>query len=82
MDFASLPRYQGPPNSPRGWAEPDERGETPSLRLRDYVALALMIVIGFPISFPFTVHQWTSHRNLSAVNLSRDEFVWNRQLEP
>lgn len=45
MDLQSLPPYCGPPDSRRVWGEPDERGERPTLRLRDYVALAVLIAL-------------------------------------
>jgi hypothetical protein len=50
MDTQSLPRYCGLPDSPKGWGEPDGHGKRPSMRLRDYVVLSLILMIVFPIS--------------------------------
>ena len=82
MDLQSLPRYRGLPDSPRGWDEPDEHGKMPSMRLRDYVVLSLLIIMCFPTGLSFLLHQWASQRSLMAANSSRDELVWNRLLEP
>jgi hypothetical protein len=82
MDFQSLPPYRGLPNSPRGWGEPDERGRTPSMRLRDYVALSLMIVLCFPISPSLVLQQRQRYRSLRNANSSRHEMVWDEKLQP
>jgi hypothetical protein len=82
MDFQALPRYRGPRNSVRGWTEPDERGKTPPMRLRDYLVLSLILGICSPIALSALVDQWVTHRRLVLQNSLRDEFVWKVEAEP
>src|SRR5262249_3199366 len=73
MDIQSLPRYCGLPDSPKGWGEPDGHGKKPSLRLRDYVVLSLLIMICFPINLCVTVHLWVCHRKVEILNSIREK---------
>jgi hypothetical protein len=82
MDPRLLPRYRGFPDSPKGWAEPDERGRTPTMRLRDYVVLSFIILMCLPINLHLAVVWWAAHRHLVIQNSSRHELVWDRELEP
>ena len=68
MDLQSLPRYRGLPDSPKGWGEPDGHGKKPSLRLRDYAVLALLLLICFPINPCVAVHLWVGHRKAESLN--------------
>jgi hypothetical protein len=45
MDIHSLPPYHGLSDSLRAWGEPNEKGKTPALRLRDYVVLSFLIAL-------------------------------------
>src|SRR3954463_12976565 len=73
MDIQSLPQYRGLPDAPRGWGEPDERGNTPRMCLRDYAALSLIIMVCFPISLCLEAHFWARHRFANALNAAREE---------
>jgi hypothetical protein len=76
MEIQSLPPYRGLPDSLKGWGEPDEQGNTPRVRLRDYVILALIILIGFPINLSLLAQFWVCHRQVEVRNLVRE-----RQME-
>lgn len=45
MATQSLPLHRGLPDSPKGWGEPDGHGNKPSIRLRDYVVLSLLLLM-------------------------------------
>jgi hypothetical protein len=47
MDIRALPRYRGRREPKRGWAEPDGHGHRCGVRLRDWVALA--VILGFVV---------------------------------
>jgi hypothetical protein len=76
MEIQSLPRYRGLPDSRNGWWEPDGHGKKPSMRLRDYVVLALIIIIGLPIFCSLVLHLWTCRRDAESMNSARE-----RQME-
>ncbi len=71
MDMQSLSRYRGLPDSPKGWGEQDGHGKKPSMRLRDYLVLSLIIMIGFPLSLCLVVHLWVCHRDAEIRNSAR-----------
>ena len=73
MDVQSLPQYRGLPDSPKGWGEQDEQGNTPRMRLRDYVVLSLILLLCFPINSCLVVHFWACHRKAEAVNSVREK---------
>ena len=72
MEIHSLPRYCGLPDSPKGWGEQDGHGKKPSMSLRDYMALALIIIIGFPILLSLVVHLWAGYRYAESMNSARE----------
>lgn len=76
MHTRSLPRYFGLPDSPIGWGEPDGHGKRPSMGLRDYLVLALILMIGFPISPSLVVRLWALRRDAGTLESGRD-----RQME-
>jgi hypothetical protein len=76
MEMQSLPRYCGLEDAPKGWGEPDGHGKRPSMGLRDYVVLYLLVTIGVPILFSLAVHLWTCHRSVESINSVRE-----RQME-
>ncbi len=83
MDIQSLPPYRGLPESPKGWGEQDGHGKTPSIRLRDYVVLSLIIMICLPISLCLVVHLWVCHRYTQLENARREnqmEYEMRRSL--
>jgi hypothetical protein len=73
MAMQALPRYCGLPDSPKGWGEPDGHGKKPSLRLRDYVVLALLVLIGFPLLLCLVDHLGACHRYEEIMNSVREE---------
>lgn len=58
MDFQKMPPYRGLSDSPKEWGEANEQGELPSIALRDYLTLALLIVFGFVMNIGFAAHLW------------------------
>jgi hypothetical protein len=72
MDIHSLPRYRGLADSAKGWAEPDGHGKRPSVRLRDYEVLSLILMIGFPILLCLVDHLWACHRDTARLNMVRE----------
>ena len=83
MDIHSLPRFYGLPASPKGWREPDERGKTPIMRLRDYVVLGLLnMICCFPINLPLVVGYWICHWKIVDENASREKPLWKKPFEP
>jgi hypothetical protein len=73
MDIRSLPGYRGLPDSPKEWGEPDDEGRLPRMRLRDYLVLALIIMICVPIDLPLLVRLWAYHRNVVIENAIREK---------
>jgi hypothetical protein len=73
MEIQSLPQYRGLPDSLKGWGEPDEQGNMPTMRLRDYVILSLIISIWFPINLCLVVRCWVYHGNPEVMNFVREE---------
>ena len=61
MDFNSLPQFRGMQDSPKVWGEPDARGETPAMRLRDYVVLSLLVALCMPMLSRLVVDSWIHH---------------------
>ena len=51
-----MPPYRGLANSPKEWGEANEQGEFPSIALRDYLVVALLIVFGFVMNIGFAAH--------------------------
>ena len=82
MDAKLLPRYRGLPDTRKAWREPDEQGNMPVMRLRDYAVLVAIIFLGGPINLPLLVRCRMCHRDLVVQNSSRHELLWNRQFEP
>lgn len=76
MEIQSLPQYRGLPDALRAWGEPDEKGRTPTMRLRDYLILALIIMICVPTNYCLVVQLWVYRRNAEIANTVRQ-----RQLE-
>jgi hypothetical protein len=72
MEMQSLPRYCGLPDSPKGWGEQDGHGKKPSMGLRDYVVLAFLILIGFPLFLSLVDHLWACHRYVESMNSVRE----------
>jgi hypothetical protein len=75
MDLHLLPHYRGLTDSPSTWGEPDERGQLPRLRLRDYVVLSLLLALFLPIVLGLAVNTWFYHRRLAALNEARSKEV-------
>jgi hypothetical protein len=72
MEIQFLPRYCGLPDSPKGWGEQDGHGKKPSMRLRDYMVLSLIIIIGCPLLLSLVVHLWACHQNAESMNSFRE----------
>jgi hypothetical protein len=72
MEIQSLPRYRGLPDSGKGWGEPDGHGKTPSMKLRDYVVLSLIIIISFPILRSLILQLRTFYRDAENMNSARE----------
>jgi hypothetical protein len=75
MNIQSLPRYGGLCDSPKGWGEPDGHGKRPSLRLRDYVVLALILIMGFPIFLRLGGRLSAGHRYAERLNSVREKEI-------
>jgi len=73
MELQFLPPYPGPPDSLRGWGEPDGHGKKPSMGLRDYVVLFLIILIGFPILLCLAGRLWTYDSYAKGLNSAREK---------
>jgi hypothetical protein len=75
MEIQSLPRYCGLPDSGKGWWEPDGHGKKPTMRLRDYVVLLLIIITSFPTLHGLVLHFWTCHRDAESMNSARERQI-------
>jgi hypothetical protein len=73
MDTQSLPRYFGLPDSPRGWGEQDGHGKRPSVFLRDWVVLSLLVGVCFPILLSLAAHLWACHQDAERMNSAREK---------
>src|SRR5262249_7872592 len=72
MEIQLLPRYRGLPDSGKGWWEPDGHGKKPSMRLRDYVVLSLIVIISFPILRGLVLQLRTCYRDAENMNSARE----------
>jgi hypothetical protein len=52
------------------------------MRLRDYVALSLLITVCFPISPSLVLQQRERHRSVRSANSSRQQMVWDEKMQP
>jgi hypothetical protein len=75
MDIRLLPRYVGLPDSPKGWGEPDGHGKRPSVCLRDWVVLSLVLMIYSPICFCLAIQFWADHRWAESMNSAREKWM-------
>jgi hypothetical protein len=73
MDFQKMPPYRGLADSPKEWGEPNEQGELPSIALRDFLALALLIVFGLALKIGFAAHLWVRRQGPLRWNEIREK---------
>ncbi|HEV3119163.1 MAG TPA: hypothetical protein VGY58_19060 [Gemmataceae bacterium] len=82
MDSTFLPRYRGLADEGKAWGEPDEQGKMPTMHLRDYLVLSVIVFLCFPINLPLLLRCTMCHQKVVVEDSSRHESVWPRELEP
>lgn len=75
MDLLSLPQYRGLAVSLRAYAEPDEQGLLPAMRLRDHVVLTLLIAICGPMLLGLVVKFCDERRLTERLESTRREIM-------
>jgi len=75
MDFRLLVPYSGLLDRPRTWGQPDDKGQLPRARLRDYIALFIIVVLCLPIPLRFLANSWASHQRKTREDRSRQEEI-------
>jgi hypothetical protein len=73
MEIRSLPQYRGLADSANHRAEPDDRGQIPGVRLRDWVLLSVLIILALQICAFLAVRIWTNHAYAEAQNAAREQ---------